>query len=174
MALVKHIEGKKVEVVRAFDGETLDLKLDEVIGSTSKIEGLLNHDSELATWKLKTLDGFDPHYNAPGTVHPMLALGLGEMDDELLQETKKGSTVSGPPRTQPIRVMEGANEIEISRRKTDAQDALEDVQNQFKSRTQQVVMVDMPSKDGAIPGSNDGSTFLWIAGAVVILAYYNS
>ena len=181
LAMVKHVEGGKVEVVRAFDGETLDLKLEEVVGSSSKIEGLLNHDSKMAEWKFKTLEGQDPHYNAPGTIHPMLALGLGDLDDELLEEvkmkphmTKKGSPVAKLPRTEPIRVMQGTNNIEDARRKTEAQDALEDIQNQYNSRTEKVVMADMPSSEGAIPGSTDGSTFLWIAGAVVILAFYSS
>ena len=175
LALVKSIHGGHVEVVRAFDGEELDLEVNQVLGSSNSIEKTLDHDVKLAKWKTKTLLGIDPHLNPPGTVHPMLTLGLGELDDELLAELKmkphmrfaeERETESGP-----IDVVPGAGQIETNIRKRDAQDELNDIQNFRNWRTQVVEMKDMTGRHRtAEPNS---SAFIWVAGAIVLVAYFS-
>ena len=176
LALVTRIKGDQVKVVRAFDGEEVELKAPAILGSTGSLEKTLNGDKRLLRWKFNTLDGIDPHLNPPGVEHPMLSLGLGELDDEILENIRMAPHMRvkretrGETGVHPVEFEEGANGIEDAIRERDAKDNLEDVQNYFKNHSQKIVMKDIPSE----PQSEPNSTFLMIFGAVIVLAYFNT
>jgi len=84
LALVKSIQGRKIEVVRAYDGQVLTEDWAELNPASDAVQGLLNRDKSCGNWRLRVLEGANPTLATPGETRPMLALGLGEMTNESL------------------------------------------------------------------------------------------
>jgi hypothetical protein len=173
LALVKTIEGKHTHVVRAYDGQHMDVSTAEVLGATNKINGLLNQDRSMVKWKLTVLEGGNSKIDLPSRKHPMLTLGLGELDDEqldtykMLPQTKVRHDITGSA-FEPVYKSDGmAQEVENKK----LQFMRDEEQNQMMltgDRTHELVPVYRASEsDGPSIGGGSGPLLLIIGIAVV-------
>ena len=176
LALVKSIEGETVHLVRAFDGEPIDLPQKEVKGSSSAIESSLDHDKELMQWKEDTLDtDKNPKFHPPGSIHPMLALGLGELDDEELRNIEmQPSTVKALPDAleqiaSPINVFDSATDKVAKRDLTHVEDENEQLQNFFDTRGDfKAGLVEVGQNPDTVGGGGSGAMVMLMIGGVVL------
>ena len=140
LAMVKSVEGEMTHLVRAYDGEPVDVLCKDVIGTSNEVEGLLDHDKDLASWKEMTLDGVSSKFLVPGKFHPMLTLGLGEFDDEELAAagmapvTKLPMETADEDITEPIVTDGGAQDKVDARALTDLQDLQQEEQFLYNER----------------------------------------
>jgi hypothetical protein len=88
LGLVKTIEGRNLEVVRAYDGKVLMEDWGEISPASESVQGLLNRDKYCGNWRFRVLEGANPTQVTPGESRPMLTLGLGELSDESLQKVE--------------------------------------------------------------------------------------
>mgnify|MGYP001390303335 CR=1 FL=1 len=133
LALVKSVHGEQVEVVRAFDGEDLYFKQSKIFGTSGSLEGSLDHEKKAALWKKYVMEGRNPTLNPLGRSHPMLALGLGELDEETRESSmmphSKIKTVAPTSFTSGNRITYPGSGVVDEREKIDLQDQAEDVAN---------------------------------------------
>ena len=92
LALVKTIQGKKIEVVRAYDGQVLNEDWEEVSPASDEVQGLLNRDKYCGNWRSRVMEGANPTQVTPGESRPMLTLGLGEFSSEKLIKIENPET----------------------------------------------------------------------------------
>ena len=126
LALVKSVEGKTVHLVRAYDGELVDIEQPNVVGTSNTIGGLLDHNEKLSDWKEMTLDGYNPKFQLPGKSQPMLTLGLGLYEGEELHKmapvTKRPQLEARSTIKEPITSTSGASDLVSKRYKINLED----------------------------------------------------
>ena len=89
LGLVKTIEGRHLEVIRAYDGKVLMEEWEEISPASENVQGLLNRDKYCGNWRSRVLEGANPTQVTPGESRPMLVLGLGELSEENLEKVEK-------------------------------------------------------------------------------------
>ena len=172
--MVKSVEGKIAHVVRAYDGEPIDLPCPDVVGTSNEVEGLLDHDKDLASWKEMTLDGYSSKFLVPGKFHPMLTLGLGEFDDEELQAAGMAPVTKQTMQTAPVDITEpiteGAQDKVDSRAVTDLKDLQQEEQFLYNERPSTIV-AETRTEESSSPGGNGGMLMLVLAVGVAWALY---
>tara|TARA_B100000029_G_scaffold365500_1_gene358814 strand:+ start:1234 stop:2874 length:1641 start_codon:yes stop_codon:yes gene_type:complete len=171
LALVTSVEGKTVHVVRAFDGEPLDVSQEVVVGTTNGLQKTMSQQSGMGSWRQNVLEGYDPHVRPPGEIHPMLTLGMGEMDDEQVRALQMapaakilGSTEvrgDGIVRTS----MGEAGKVDL-RAKIDVED--EQAHNSFINRERPGGVEVVQFTESSYAEGNGGMLMLVIGAAIVL------
>jgi hypothetical protein len=166
------VEGKKVNIVRAYDGEPMAVDQIAVIGTTNGMQKTMSQQTGLGEWRVNVLEGKDPHIRPPGESHPMLALGLGEFDDEQVRalEMAPGARIT----QSTVMTSDGRTHTSIAeagrvlnREKTILQD--EQAASSFVNRERPAgVNVAGGFKETDAPGGNGGSLMLVVGAAIVL------
>ena len=175
LAMVKSVEGEMTHLVRAYDGEPVDVLCKDVVGTSNEVEGLLDHDKNLASWKEMTLDGVSSKFLVPGKFHPMLTLGLGEFDDEELAAagmapvTKLPIQDAAEDMMEPIVTAGGARDKVDSRAVTDLQDLQEEEQFLYNERATGIETYTVTSTNSA---SGSGGMLLVVLAVGIAWSLY--
>jgi len=171
LALVTSVEGKAVHVVRAFDGEPLDISQEVVIGTTNGLQKTMTQQKGMGSWRQSVLEGNDPHLRPPGESHPMLTLGMGEMDDEQVRalEMAPASRIMGSTEVQGdgiVRTTLGEAGKVDNRAKIDMEDDL--AQIGFANRERPAGVEVIQFKESSHVEGNGGMLMLVVGAAIVL------
>jgi hypothetical protein len=172
LALVTSVEGKTVHVVRAFDGEPLDVTQESVVGTTNGLQKTMSGQKSMGSWRLSVLEGHDPHIRPPGESHPMLTLGVGQFNEEIgaALEMVGAARITGSATLEHdgrIRTTVGDTGKVETREKNKLQDELDTTAFTNRERPAGVKSVRF-QEISATPGGN-GGTLVLVVGAAVCL-----
>ena len=74
------INGKRVSVVRAYDGRKVAYTQDEIVPASAGVQSALNSQRDSSLFKDSVLNGHDPTVLPLGETMPAITLGRGESD----------------------------------------------------------------------------------------------
>jgi hypothetical protein len=175
LGLVKTIEGKDLEVIRAYDGQVMTEQWKEVSPASESVQGLLNRDKYCGDWRLRVMEGGNPTQVTPGENRPMLALGLGELSSEKLKQLETPDTAGNIDNYAPVGIgTEGVSDV-VLQEQISKNDEFEDnlIQGQGRYEAHWSTEEDRISKSsGATSGSGPGAMLL-VVGALLLWTVYS-
>ena len=80
LGLLTQINGKRVSVVRAYDGRKVAYTQDEIVPASAGVQSALNSQRDSSLFKDSVLNGHDPTVLPLGETMPAITLGRGESD----------------------------------------------------------------------------------------------
>jgi len=147
---------------------------EDISPASENVQGLLNRDKYCGDWRSRVLEGANPTQVTPGENRPMLALGLGELSDESLENVEK-------PEETPIQdrfssVAHGTEGVEavIKGEKISKADQMEDALMLGDGRYEVHWSTEEDRLSASTASSGGGSgAMLLVVGAVVLWTLYS-
>ena len=174
LGLVKTIEGRHLEVVRAYDGKVLMEEWRDISPASENVQGLLNRDKYCGDWRSRVLEGANPTQVTPGENRPMLALGLGELGDESLENVEKPEETPIQDRFSSVaHGTEGVQDV-IKGEKISKADEMEDALMLGDGRYEVHWSTEEDRLSASTASSGGGSgAMLLVVGAIVLWTLYS-
>jgi hypothetical protein len=172
LGMVKTIQGKQLEVVRAYDGVVLIEDWEDISPASTEVQGLLNRDKYCGDWRSRVLEGGNPTQVTPGENRPMLSLGLGEFTSEVLSKIETPTQPTVDKFAPVANGTEGVGDVELQE-KIATNDSLEQAliigEGAYEAHwSTEEDRLETQSSGGGGPG-----VILLVIGAAVLFAAYS-
>ena len=165
-----------MNLVRAYDGESIAVDQERVVGTTNGMQKTMSQQKGMGSWRVNVLEGKDQHILPPGESHPMLALGLGELDDEQIRALEMAPAAKflesvDMPSDGRLRESDDLVRVVESRGMTAALDDAEVTGFMDRERPSAIRTVRTTKGPDLTPNGN-GGTLMLVVGAAVCLYFF--